>query len=503
MEQQKTRSASDLTQRDILAALDALGARNVQQDTLAFEGERFVIPASMNVRGAIEWLEEWEETQETTFSFSRTYPYRPYDGAAAMERAFVRVFGVAGMGRAIKTLFGSTPPEYVSVATGVNTTVQVPWGQIQMPALDATIYTGATRSREDGIVFEITVQAPRKHRQRIEGFLDVVADELAQRSIYRGKAITGGEEPTFLDLSTIDPSRIVYSADTLTQLNANLWSLIEHSDTMRTLGIPLKRAVLAYGPWGTGKTLAGALTGQRATANGWTYILARPGRDDLMSTMTTARLYAPSVVWFEDIDVSASDATAQYISRLLDALDGVSAKGREVIVGFTTNHVERIAKGMLRPGRIDSVVHFGTLAPEDVEKLVRISVPDHILAPSVDWARVGTAFEGYVPAFAREAIDRAMRYTIARTGAVGQVTTDDLVSAAQGLRAQLALMDEAGLGVREDSMSEAFRKLIGEAVADTMSVSECHHSHAPFTVDDNELREILSAPHEYAKDGNE
>lgn len=489
-------SDQDRTTREILAALDALGGRNVQADTLTFEGEKFVIPATMDVPGAVEWLEDWQRTQERTFHFTRTYPYRPFDGAAAMERAFIRVFGVAGMGQATRTMFGSNPPELISVPTGPHgESVQVPWGRIEIPALDATFVTDSSYDRDNGLVFAVCVEAPRKHRQRIEGFMDVIADELAQRSIYRGRAITGGDQPTFLDLSTIDPGRVVYSAETMTQLNANLWSLIEHSDTMRTLGIPLKRAVLAYGPWGTGKTMAGALTGQRAEANGWTYILARPGRDDLMETMTTARLYAPSVVWFEDIDVSASDATAQYISRLLDALDGVSAKGREVIVGFTTNHVERVAKGMLRPGRIDSVVYFGALEAADVERLVKITVPGEILDSTVDWTKVGVAFAGYVPAFAKEAIDRAMRYTIARTGAVGKVTTADLVDAANGLRAQLALMDEASEGIREDTLAASLRTLVGQAVADTLSVQSLPVHGDTFSIDDDELREVLAGQH--------
>jgi hypothetical protein len=459
-------SVDETNRKAILAALDALSVKSIQDDTLTFEGDRFVIPAGMTASEAAEWLRRWERNQEETFQFSRTFPYRPWDGAAAFDRACKRVFGSGGLGKAQVSMFGSQPPAMISIETAPGQTVQVPWGEIEMPAIEASFYTGADRTREHGMVFMLSVTAPKKHRARIEGFFEVVADELAMRSIYRGKAITGGEEPVFLDLSVIDPQRVVYSADTMTQLNANLWALIEHSDTMRALGIPLKRAVLLEGPWGTGKTMSGALTGQRATANGWTYILARPGQDDLLQTMKTAQLYAPAVVWFEDIDVAASDATAQYISRLLDTLDGVSAKGREVVVGFTTNYVDRIAKGMLRPGRIDAVVHFGELESADVERLVRITVPAGVLAEHIEWEKVQTAFTGYVPAFAKEAIDRAMRYTIARNGGkVGTVDTGDLVSAAQGLRAQLRLMDEADEGTRSPSLDSAFRTVVDEAVA--------------------------------------
>ena len=143
------------------------------------------------------------------------------------------------------------------------------------------------------------------------------------------------EEPTFLDLSKIDPNKVIYSEEVLTQLNTNLWSVLEHTDLMRSYGLPLKRAVLLEGPYGTGKTLAGTLTAKRAVENGWTFILVRPGQDDLFTALKTAQVYAPAVVWFEDIDGLAKGGTDEQISRLLDALDGAQTKGHAVVAGFT------------------------------------------------------------------------------------------------------------------------------------------------------------------------
>jgi transitional endoplasmic reticulum ATPase len=358
-----------------------------------------------------------------------------------------RLFGSTGVGEATYSFFGGRrPPEFRTIAIGNGRTAQVPWGRVSFSPLDATFVTGATSDPERGVLFHLVVEAPRKHRQRIEGFFDAVGDELATASIYRGNAITGAEEPAFLDVSTVDPTRVIYSTEVMTQLGANLWALLDHTDTMRKLGIPLKRAVLVEGPYGTGKTLAGALTAQRAVANGWTYVLCRPGVDDLMTTLRTAQLYAPAVVWFEDIDTVGSGGNSMYISRLLDALDGITAKGAEVVAGFTTNHVDRLQKGLLRPGRIDTVIHVGDLDAAGFEKLVKVVVPGELLG-DIDYARVAKAFTGYVPAFAREAIDRAMRYSIDRNGGwPDQVTTADLVNAAQGLRAQHAIMESASEG---------------------------------------------------------
>jgi ATPases of the AAA+ class len=454
----KTANSVDRTSRaGILSELDRLGGLTVQEDALVFEGTRFVLPEHMagDIPGAVRYLEDYQDQQERTHMINREFPFRPGDGAAAFDRAMRRVFGTSGTGEVTWTMFGPEPPELRTIAIGPGETAQVPWGAVGFGPLDATFHLGASRS-ERGVVFKITVEAPRKHRRRVQGFLDVVETELRERSIYRGKAIDGAEWPGFLDLNGTDAESVVYAADVMTQLEANLWSLLDHTQVMRDLRIPLKRAVLVEGPYGTGKTLAGALTAQRAVANGWTFVLNRPGQDDIMATLQTAQLYAPAVVWFEDIDTVGSGGSSMFISRLLDALDGVTAKGVEVVAGFTTNHVERLQKGLLRPGRVDTVIHIGELDAPGIERLIKVSVPDGLLSSDVDFTRVAAAFTGYVPAFAKEAIDRAMRYSIARNGGRPEsVTTDDLVNAAHGLRAQHALMGEApegGAGVTIDGV---------------------------------------------------
>jgi transitional endoplasmic reticulum ATPase len=462
------KSQDERIRAEILAKLDELGGLSVQDETLSFTGDSFILPASYagpdGITRAKDYLSTWERNMTETFSYSRTFPYRPFDGAAAFDRALRRMFGTSGIGVAQHTMFGTYPPEMKDIEIGHGKRTQVPWGQILMPMLDAQFYTGGTKDRVNGYVFQLTAEAPKRNRRRIEAFFDLVDDELKQRSIYRGKAVTGGDELSleFVDLSTVDPAKVIYSRETFKQLEANIWTPLRHSETMRRLGSPLKRAVLLEGPWGTGKTLSGVLTGQVATENGWTFVLARPGQDNLDQMLRTARLYAPSVVWYEDIDVlTAGDP--KYISRLLDTLDGVSAKGKEVIVGFTSNHAERIAKGVMRPGRIDAVIHFGELEPAEVEPLVRSVLSADLLSPGIDWATVADALcgPGYVAAFAREVVDRALRFSVAENnGTPAPLTTEDLTHAAKGLHDQLALMNDASEGTEHRTIDAELRDMV-------------------------------------------
>jgi hypothetical protein len=99
---------------------------------------------------------------------------------------------------------------------------------------------------------------------------------------------------------------------------------------MRDEKMPLKRAILFEGDYGTGKTLAAFLTAQIATANGWSFHYCRPGRDNIATVMKTARLYQPAVVFFEDVDTIAEGGDADDVSQLLDIFDGNHREGHRV-----------------------------------------------------------------------------------------------------------------------------------------------------------------------------
>lgn len=454
-----------LAEKTLLETLRNLGGVRVKEDEIERAGTKIVLPERMTIKAAVQFLEEFDQAESEMTRFSRTMKYRPHDGAVALERGLRAVFGSAGIPKARMSMFGPMPPELLTVNVGVNDTIQVPWGDVAVPLFgaDATLRVGTHYDDEMGPLFSLIVFAERRFRTQVEGLFRVVEDELERNSIYRGKAITGREEPEFMSLDGVNPDKVIYSQETITQLRANVWSLIEQADVSRDLGLPLKRAVLLEGPYGCGKTLAAFLTAKKAVENDWTFLYCRPGKDDLDYVMQTAKLYQPCVVFFEDVDVIADSKTgsADSVSRLLDMFDGITAKGTELLAVLTTNHADRIHKGMVRPGRLDAVVPFGALDAAGIEGLIRACVPAKLLSPSIDWAKVAEANKGYLPAFVKEAADRTMRYAIVRTeGKPSSLTTEDFVDAADGLRAQLALMEGAG----EHEGSPTIDRAISEVV---------------------------------------
>jgi transitional endoplasmic reticulum ATPase len=524
-QQNKVKSEQDQARDAILYMLGQWGGTLVQDEAILFQGTQVILPAQFSgrVSEAITFLQKYEKDQRATYNFSRTYRFRPWDGAAAFQRAMKRLFGTAGIGQKTYGLFGKEfPPEYVTIAVGPDKTESVPWGRVSLDLLDATFDLGAAKDKEYGTLFVLSVEAPKRYRAHIAAFFEAVAQELEDRSIYRGQAINGAAQPAFLSVTGLDPNSVIYADETLRQLGANIWSALDYSDTMRRNKISLKRSVLLEGPYGTGKSLGGLLTAQRAVRNGWTFILVRPGQDDLAEALKTAQVYAPAVVWFEDIDVVSAGADTGQMSQILDMLDSVTNKGVEVIAGFTTNHVERLPKGVLRPGRIDAIIHIGGLDVSGYRELTESVIPKE-LRGDIDYEQVAKAFlyhevkdgetvvingvtvvkdnkvfddgfgyiqredgrivhEGYLPAFAKEAVERSLRYVIARTGKPGVIETDDLVASAKGLLRQRELMVRADEGVARTSLEGELRKTVGRQVGQTLR--EHQVGHLPIVVAD-------------------
>ena len=448
-------------QEAILRNLAELGGGLVNEDQIVREGTRIVIPETMDTKQAIRLLEKKLEADEEETMFDRVFKFRPWDGAHATQKALFKAFGVVNQA-ATFSFFGKNPPSLHTINVDYDETAQVPWGKIEIPHLKGvSLYLGSQRHPEFGTLFQITAEGPRKFRAHIEGIFKLIQNELEENSIYRGKAFDGQEMPEFLALDGVDPNNVIYSEEVMSHLDANLWFLVEHSEQMRTLGLPLKRAVLLEGPYGTGKTLAAYLTAQKAVVNGWTFIYCRPGKDDLEETMQTAALYQPSIVFYEDVD-TVTDGE-QDATRMLNVFDGINAKGTEILCVLTTNHGDKIHKGMLRPGRLDAVIHIAELDLAGVQRLTQQVIPAENLAPVTDpeWDDIFEAMEGFMPAFVKEAVDRAVRYALADNGGVlDKVTPLNLLRGAQSLRPQLDLMNGASDKVVRPSMES----LIAEQV---------------------------------------
>jgi len=240
-------SASDRSQ--LLQHLAELGGKLTAEEDVVFQGNKFVLPENMDLGAAISFLREKQLEDENEMNFSRTFRYRPWDGARATMAGLRKAFGIVSQRGSFTPGQGGAAPELRTIPTSAVETEQIPWGGLGVGHLPGcTLTLGQVKDPDYGMLFTLSAVGPRRYRHHIEGIFRLVEEELAANSMYRGKAFDGQEVPQFLDLSGVDPSKVVYTEHVLDRLEADIWALMRYPEQMRAMGLPLKRAILLEGP---------------------------------------------------------------------------------------------------------------------------------------------------------------------------------------------------------------------------------------------------------------
>lgn len=437
------------------------------------------LPLAMSTAKGAKILSEAASAEAEFEDFNKTFKFRPWDGAAALVRVMRKYFGTSGKGKAIKTMFGSIPPQNIEIEVAYGETITVPWGQIDFAHLEGTISLGSSYDAEYGQLFSVSVSCPKKYQASVHGFFALLEAELKTGSIYKGKAIRGTDNPRFL-APGVDDS-IVYNDEVYAALDQAVWGPIRHTELLRSQRVKVDPKVLLHGPYGTGKSEAGRMTAEVAVQHGWTFISYNSGdgtQDDLKKTIQTARLLSPAVVFVEDVDIYAEDQGSHAQSRLLEMFDGISSKGHEVMIVMTSNKVDNLSKGMLRAGRINKMIEIGALNKEATEKLIRI-VNKGQLAEDLDFDAIHAATEGYEPAFIRQTFDDARQsalirhsdeliklgeYTIQRATQF-KLETRDFVTAANIMRPQ----HDKHAAADDKNKKVTLEQLVAETVVDALA----------------------------------
>ncbi|KAH8170876.1 ATPase family associated with various cellular activities (AAA) domain-containing protein [Sarocladium implicatum] len=241
-----------------------------------------------------------------------------------------------------------------------------------------------------------------------EARLDYLKKDENKTVIYRGSAGSFGGDPQWqrcMSRSARPLSTVILNEQVKKDLIADVADYLNPA-TRRwyaNRGIPYRRGYLLHGPPGTGKSslslaLAGhfrmriyivSLSSVVATEESLASLFIdlprrcvvlledidsaglTHTRDDNDSPAAAAVAPTPLVAVSEDGNggdegaeglIAPSSATGGggrlSLSGLLNILDGVASQEGRVLV-MTTNHVEKLDKALVRPGRVDRIVHFG------------------------------------------------------------------------------------------------------------------------------------------------
>lgn len=436
------------------------------------DGRQILIPRGMSYKQAAKLTNAQAISMEEQHDFTKVFRFRPFDGAYALQQTLKEIFGLSGTGKAIHTMFGSQPPTYINVEVGIDEEVRVPWGHIDFPPFEGIFMTGYTMDPQYGMLFQVTCRAPKKYEPEINGLWIAVQDYLSTRSIYKGKAIVGVgrvtregvESPSFMDPYATDPKKVAYKQTVFNRLEASVWGPIRTAELQRAAGLKLNRKTLLFGPYGTGKSLAGGLTAAVAVEHGWTFIQTKTGDEELEKVLKTAELYAPAVVFVEDIDNLIEQDPTQ-MSKMLELFDGVSSKSKEVMVLMTSNHVDSLTKGMTRVGRIDASIEIGDLDREGIERLISANFGPEQLDDNIDFDAICEAMVGYEPAFMMGTFNLAKSNAVVRAKSLQfKLTTNDFTIAADTLRNQHDAHTNANDRPVVDTFGATLETLVGDTV---------------------------------------
>lgn len=428
-----------------------------------------ILPDGMSLAEARKLLlrveEEYEQPTAVNYRFDAEYR----DLLVATSRAINQLLGF-GLQLAVYTFFGVRPPELTPVVVGLDENgreviEKVPAGRIALPG----IYSKED-GREIGWIELVEDYGPdyqprpyihgycrKMHVGVVDTLAAMIRTYLREQSIYKGKIVDS--QFNHLWLGGFDPQTLVLSQRTRKALESLVLTPIRNPEVADQLGIERKRAGLLVGEYGTGKTMTSRAIAVWAQEAGWTVVVGRPD-DKLVSLLSFARLYQPSVILLEDIDAQVKGERDGKVNEILNTVDGVISVRDRVATVMTTNHPEAIHQAMMRPGRTHWIIKLGNLDGHGLKALA-----DHtgmLFEDDIDWDAVADEFP-MPPAYLKEGLSRVGLVQAADNRLGEPVSQEELSVALNAMQDHLEMQQQASDGkVKRSDLESSLRSMIAE-----------------------------------------
>jgi transitional endoplasmic reticulum ATPase len=201
---------------------------------------------------------------------------------------------------------------------------------------------------------------------------------------------------------------------------------LRHPEIFERIGIEAPKGVLLHGPPGTGKTLLAKAVANETNANfysiGGPEIMSKfygESEERLREVFKEAQENAPSIIFIDEIDSIApkreevsGDVEKRVVSQLLTLMDGISSRGKIVVIG-ATNRPNALDPALRRPGRFDREIEIGIPDEQGRLDILLIHTRGMPLTEDVDLASIAQVTHGFVgadlEALSKEAAIRSLR----------------------------------------------------------------------------------------------
>ena len=443
-------------------------------------GDAIVLPDGMELDEAIDTIFRRKKYLEEEMVVTETFGFFPLDGAHALNKVLEAKFGWS-CAEPTPGMFGNNPPRLINIEVAPREFKQVPWGRFSIPNMEDAFLQCSVNMEKGSLKFQLVASIKRKYEGQISALFALVRAELEAESIYRGKAVKirfkddqGNmlEMPTpeFMDLSDVDEAMLIYSEEVQRSITTNLFTPILRVRDCIANNIPVKRGVMLAGTYGTGKTLGAKVAAKLSVQTGNTFIYI-PHADELSLAVEMAKQYqSPAcTISCEDVDRATSGERTVEMDDILNIIDGIDTKTANIITVLTSNDIESINPALLRPGRLDAVIHVTAPDKDAVIRLLR-AYGGAAIAATTNLDAAAETLKGNIPAVIAEVVKRAKLAELARTPVGGKVTNLSeaaILEAAQSVRAHVDLLERrSAQGVDklpsfEALLVEAMRESIG------------------------------------------
>lgn len=199
----------------------------------------------------------------------------------------------------------------------------------------------------------------------------------------------------------------------------------------------------------TGKTMAAYVMAKICENFGWTFIYLE-NTGDINQAVFFAQQYQPAVIFAEDIDSVMGEKRTNYVNQVLNTIDGVASKNSEIMVVFTTNHIDKVNSALLRPGRLDAVISVTPPDAKAAEALLRL-YGRNLINPKEDLSGPANMLSGKIPAIIREVVERSKLISIvANKGKDFVIGANELTQSASMMLNQIKLIEPRPDDTRSD-----------------------------------------------------
>lgn len=300
---------------------------------------------------------------------------------------------------------------------------------------------------DDNLQYEMT--CPKRYATVLRNLHTSMHFFEYSESLYRGKTIEAHarSEVKFLPVQPVDWADMVVPDEIRKEIEMQVINVINDSAYHHRHGLPWRRGVLLDGRPGTGKTMIGKVLAGKINAT-FMVVSAKSIYDqhDIRHIFDAARRFAPTLIFFEDIDLfgySRDMGRNSVLGEMLTQMDGVKDSEGIFIVASTNDKTALDRALVNRPNRFDTILHFDEPSKADREKILRLYSAKYG-CDFDDGAITAAAYdaEHFTPAFLNELVVHAKMMAIHDNAVNGSVPGMYLAHSLKKIKKMVELQKE-------------------------------------------------------------